>query len=261
MYGRFRRSLGRGDLLLTAALVLFFGANLLFSAISAMASLGPGAFDTWGSAAGGALATALLAAGAFAAPRPVRCPTAATRRVVGLCGLALLVIAIALAVAGDWLPRAIEPGLSPEGSSRPRIVGEPTVLALQLLVMGFFAAAAIGFARRAERTHDSLTLWFAIGATLVTFAGLNYFLFPSLYSEFFYTGDVLRLGFFVALLVGGVQEIHVAQRQLEQAAVLHERQRLAREIHDGRRRISRSSCSRPAHWPGATAHRKPWATS
>jgi len=133
MYGRFRRSLDRGDLLLTAALVLFFGANLLFSVIPAMARLGPGAFDTWGSAAGGTLATALLAAGAFTAPRPVRRPTAATRRVVGLCGLALLVIAIALAVAGDWLPPAIDPGLSPEGSSRPRLVGDPTVLALQLL--------------------------------------------------------------------------------------------------------------------------------
>ncbi|MEA2244939.1 MAG: hypothetical protein QOD24_4495 [Solirubrobacteraceae bacterium] len=233
MYGRFRRSLDRRDLLLTAALVLFSGANLLFSAIPAMANLGPGAFDTWGSAAGGALATALLAAGAFAAPRPVRRPTAATRRVVGLCALALLVLATALAVAGDWLPRAIEPGLSPVGSLRPRIVGEPAVLALQLLVMGFFAAAAIGFARGAERTHDSLTLWFAVGATLAAFAGLNYVLFPSLYSEFFYAGDVLRLGFFVALLIGGLLEIRVAQRQLEQSAVLHERQRLAREIHDG----------------------------
>lgn len=42
MYGRFRRSLDGGDLLLTAALVLFFGANLLFSAVPAMANLGPG---------------------------------------------------------------------------------------------------------------------------------------------------------------------------------------------------------------------------
>ncbi len=97
-------------------------------------------------------------------------------------------------MAGDWLPRTIAPDLSPGGSSRPHIVGEPAVLALQLLVMGFFAAAAFGFARGAERTHDALTLWFAIGATLATFAGLNYVLFPSLYSDFFYAGDVLRLG-------------------------------------------------------------------
>ncbi len=233
MYGRFRRSLDRGDLLLTAALVLFAGANLLFSAIPAMANLGPGMFDTWGSAVAEASAAALLAAGAFAAPRTVRRPTAATRRVVGLCGLALLVIAIATAVAGDWLPRTLAPHVPSGGSSLPHVAGEPVMLALQLLVMGCFAAAAFGFARGAERTHDALTLWFSIGAALAAFAGLNYVLFPSLYSDFFYASDVLRLGFFVALLIGGVQEIRVAQRQLEQAAVLQERQRLARDIHDG----------------------------
>ncbi|MEA2224398.1 MAG: hypothetical protein QOH83_2774, partial [Solirubrobacteraceae bacterium] len=233
MYGRFRRGLDRGDLLLTAALVLLAGANLLFSAIPAMANLGPGVVDTWGSAVAGALAAALLAAGAFAAPRTIRRPTAATRRVVGLCGLALLVIAIATAVAADWLPRTIAPDMALADSSRRHLVGEPVVLVLQLLVTGCFAAAALGFVRRAERTHDALTLWFAIGAALAAFAGVNYVLFPSLYSEVFYAGDVLRLGFFVALLIGGVQEIRVAQRQLEQAAVLLERQRLAREIHDG----------------------------
>ena len=44
---------------------------------------------------------------------------------------------------------------------------------------------------------------------------------------------MLRLGFFVALLAGGAYEIRGAQRELERAAALHERRRLAREIHDG----------------------------
>ncbi|MGH2917519.1 MAG: sensor histidine kinase, partial [Solirubrobacteraceae bacterium] len=171
--------------------------------------------------------------GAFAAPRPVRRPAAAARRVIGVCGLALAGIAIATAIAADWLPPAIEPGLSPDGPSSPLVVGEPSILALQLVLMGLFAAAAIGFARSAGRTHDPLTLWFAIGATLAAFARLNYFLFPSLYTDYFYTGDLLRLGFFLALLVGGAQEIRVAQRELKHAAVLDERRRLAREIHDG----------------------------
>jgi len=107
------------------------------------------------------------------------------------------------------------------------------VLTLQLVLMGLFAAAAVGFARTTERTLDPLTLWFAIGATLGAWARLNYFLFPSQYTDFFYTGDALRLGFFAALLIGGAQEIRVAQRQLERTAVLDERRRLAREIHDG----------------------------
>jgi len=150
-----------------------------------------------------------------------------------LCVLGLALIAAGTVLGQDWLPRAIAPNRSPEGLSRARIVGDPAVLALQLVVMVLFAAAALGFARRTAHTRDPLALWFAVGATLGAFARLNYFLFPSLYSEFFYTGDVLRLGFFVSVLVGGAQEIRLAQRELELAAVLDERRRLAREIHDG----------------------------
>ncbi|HWC26521.1 MAG TPA: ATP-binding protein, partial [Solirubrobacteraceae bacterium] len=233
IYGRFRRSLDGRDLLLTAALVLFAGSNLLFSAVPAIVRVDTGSFDTWAPAVSSLLAAALFAAGAFATPRPVRRPARAARRMFALCAAALVVIGSLTALAGDVLPQAIAPGLSPEAATRPRIVGDPAVLALQLVIMGLFAAAAIAFARAAERTRDPLTTWFAVAATLAAFARLNYFLFPSRYSEFFYTGDVLRLGFFVALLVAGIYEIRIAQRELERAAVQHERRRLAREIHDG----------------------------
>jgi signal transduction histidine kinase len=233
MYGRFRRSLDRRDLLLTAALGLFAACNLLFSAIPAMVNAEAGPFTTWAPALGRTVATALLVAGAFSSERVVHHPAAAVRRVAWSCALALPVIGAGTALAGDALPRALEPGVSPRTSSDPLIVGDPVVLGLQLVLVGLFAAAAIGFTRRAERTGDPLLLWFAIGATLGAWARVNYFLFPSLYSEFFYTGDILRLAFFVALLIGGAQEIRLAQSELEQAAVLDERRRLAREIHDG----------------------------
>ena len=233
MYGRFRRSLDRRDLLLTSALALFAGSNLLFSAVPAIADFDAESFATWAPTASTVLAAALFAAGAFSAPRPVRRPGVEARRAAGLCGLALVVIAVGTGVAADALPHAIDPGLSPEAETRPRIIGDPVVLALQLVVMGLFAAAALGFTRTAERAPDPLMLWCAIGATLAAFARLNYFLFPSRYSEFFYTGDVLRLGFFAALLIGGAYEIRAAQRALARGAALLERRRLAREIHDG----------------------------
>lgn len=231
--GRFRRSLDRKDLLLTCALVLFAGSNLFFSAIPAIANAGSSTFATWAPALSGALAAAVLAAGAFRSPRAVRRPVEAVRRALLLCLVALGVVALFTVLARGWLPEAIAPDLSPEAASRPRIVGDPAVLGLQLVLMGVFAAAAVGFGRAAELTRDPLILWFAVGATLGAFARLNYFLFPSRYSEFFYTGDVLRLGFFVALFVGGAYEIRAAQRELERAAVQSERRRLAREIHDG----------------------------
>lgn len=233
VYGRFRRSLDRRDLLLLSALVVFAGSNLLFSAIPAIANVTRGPFATWAPAISSVMAAMLLAAAAFTAPRPIRRPGVATRQALGLCALALLIVGTATAIAGDALPLALDPSLSPEADTRPRIIGDPFVLALQLVGMGLFAAAAIGFARSAERRPDPLTLWFAIGAALAAFARLNYFLFPSRYSEFFYTGDVLRLGFFAALLIGGAYEIRVAQRELQRGAVQRERRRLAREIHDG----------------------------
>jgi signal transduction histidine kinase len=233
MYGRFRRSLDRRDLILMASLVLFAGSNLLFKTVPAMANLGSDPFVVWAPAIGGGLATALFAAGAFASTRTIRRPKVVAGRVFLVSLQALAVIALVVLLTRDMLPPAIEPTLSPEASARPRIVGEPAVLALQLVVMALFAVAAIGFERSYERTRDPLMFWFAIGATLAAFARLNYFLFPSQYSEYFYTGDVLRLGFFIALLIGGALEIRVAQRELEHAAVINERRRLAREIHDG----------------------------
>jgi signal transduction histidine kinase len=46
-------------------------------------------------------------------------------------------------------------------------------------------------------------------------------------------GDILRLGFHVALLIGAALEIATYQRGLARAAVLDERRRVARQLHDG----------------------------
>jgi signal transduction histidine kinase len=231
MYGRFRRSLDRGDLLLASALALFAASNLLFSAIPAAAD-GFGPFATWTSAAGSATATAVLAVGAYAPRTPLHRPAMATRQAAGLCALALALIALAGMIAGDALPRAIDPGLAPPDASIGN-VGPAAMIVVQILLCVLLATAAAGFTHRAERIDDPLTVWFAVGAALGAGSRLNYALFPSLYSDYFYTGDVLRLAFFVALMLGGAHEIRVAQRELERAAVFGERRRLAREVHDG----------------------------
>src|SRR4051812_27927261 len=54
MYGRFRRSDHRQDMLLTAALATFAATNLLFLAIPAMAELDAQRFTTWAPAFGAA---------------------------------------------------------------------------------------------------------------------------------------------------------------------------------------------------------------
>ena len=233
IFSRFWRSLELRDLALATSLCVFAFGNFAFSAIPAIAGEAGTPFATWAPVGSRLFAAALMAFAAFAPARSLRHPKQDVRRWLGASAVVLAVVAAGAGLGAGVLPEAIPPGLSPESSARPRIVGNPVVLGVQLVVMLLFAAAAISFTRRAQRSHDPLILWVAIGATLAAFARLNYFLFPSQYSEWFYTGDVLRLAFFLALLVGGLAEIRVTQKAVAAAAVLEERRRLARDLHDG----------------------------
>jgi signal transduction histidine kinase len=99
--------------------------------------------------------------------------------------------------------------------------------------MTLFAAAAVGFGLRSQRTSDGTLGWIAVAATFGSFARLNYFLFPSLYTKWFYAGDSLRLASFLALFAAGVTETRRVQLELAASAVLDERHRIAHELHDG----------------------------
>jgi signal transduction histidine kinase len=105
--------------------------------------------------------------------------------------------------------------------------------AVQLLAMLLKGVAAVGFTRRAARSGDPLTCWLGIALAFGAVSALNYFLFPSLYTDWVYTGDVFRLLFYLALLIGAALEIERYWRGLAGAAVLEERRRLARDLHDG----------------------------
>jgi signal transduction histidine kinase len=68
---------------------------------------------------------------------------------------------------------------------------------------------------------------------LGAFSRLNFFLFPSLYSAYFYVGDVLRLASFGCIAIGGALELRRVRWAMASAAVREERERIARDIHDG----------------------------
>jgi signal transduction histidine kinase len=233
VWGRFRQSFQLRDLLLVASLGMFAAANLLFSAVPAIVDDHPGSFATWAPAAGRLLGAALMALSVVVPDRVLRRPARDVRRVLVGSLFGLAGIGVAATVGGDALGVAIPADLSPEGSGMPRLVGNPTVLGTEAAVMLLFAVAAFGYAKLAERTGDGLARWLAIAGTLAAFSRLNYILFPSLYSPYFYTGDVLRLGFFLSLAVAGALEMRRLQHVLATAAVLGERERIARDIHDG----------------------------
>jgi signal transduction histidine kinase len=231
--GRFLRQPTLRDLVLAGGLALLGMTNLLYSLVPALIDATPGSFDTWSPLAGRILGAVALALAAILPASPL--PRRRHALLLALGGVAAVVIAMGVigALLAPVLPTGIDPNLSPESSSRPRVVGEPVVLAAQLVAMLLYAAAAVGFMRRAEETRDELMTWLAVATTLLAFARLNYFLFPSIYSQWVYTGDFLRLAGYLAVLIGGFREIFGYQRVLAEAAVHSERRRIARELHDG----------------------------
>jgi signal transduction histidine kinase len=230
--GRFHRRRRLDDLILACALTVFALTNLAFGAVTATVPGATGAFATWAAIAGRVTGTAALVAAAFAPRRSVR----SERLSWGLPAIALgLVAAAALTVAllEPHLPPGVDAQLPPESSGRPHLVGHPAVLAVQLVLMTLFAAAAVGFARRGERERDEFMWWLAGAMILGAFARLNYFLYPSLYTDFVYTGDAFRLLFYAAILVAGAREVRSYWQAAATAAVLEERRRMARDLHDG----------------------------
>jgi signal transduction histidine kinase len=233
LYDRLRRTGSRADLLLFGALWLFATANLLFSVAPALAGLRTEAAVAWSLFVVRLGAATLLALASFARPRPVRSPGAAAGRMVAGCMAAMALIAVLAWLLRSDVPAVVDPTLSPESSARPLLTGHPLILGGQIVVMALLAAAAAGFTRRAAHERDELMSWLALGAVLAAFARLNYLLFPSLYTDFVYVGDFLRLAFYLTLFVGAAREIHAYQCQLADLAVLDERRRMARDLHDG----------------------------
>jgi signal transduction histidine kinase len=231
--GRFLQAGYLIDLLLAAALVILGVTNLAFSVIPAAAGTGFHPWATWAPVAGRLLSAIGFAAAAFAGEARTRRPREAIVQAAVVCTAALVAIGAGIAAFGSKLPMGIDPSLSPSAAGPPRVVGNTALLVIQLVTAAFYLLAAIGFAARAQRTRDQLLGWLALASVLAGFAFVNYFLFPSLYSRWLFTGDYLRIGFYLALLGGVVNEIQLYQRGVEQAAALEERRRLARELHDG----------------------------
>lgn len=231
LYGRFRQSRKLDDLLLVCSLGFLGVSNLLFSALpSALSPDEPLAVETWATIPAYLAAGALFAGAAFIRDVRVR-PRTANRVLAGGALLLALIGAATLALSAQ-LPAGAEPAVAANGDPVAGPVGHPFVLAIQLLAVVIFAAVAVEFSRRAGR-GDELMRWLAIASILAVFTRFNYFLYPTLYTRMISTGDLFRLLLHLVLLTGALREIDRYWRGLARAAVLEERQRIARDIHDG----------------------------
>ncbi len=232
-YGRFRASRSVGDLGVTLAVFVLAFAGITFGAIPrAMSGSDPEAFSTWGSMVARFVGAAILATSPFLLGRraPPRVSQQLTRFVVAV----MIVIAAGAALLAAHLPEGVKIVLPLESADRPQVEKAVVVVITQVVAGGLFAIATWGFTRRAW--HDPTDVFaqsMAAGAALQMFARLHFALFPSVYSDWLYTGDLLRLLGAVAWLAGALWEIRRYWRDREALAVLDERRRMARELHDG----------------------------
>jgi len=147
--------------------------------------------------------------------------------------LLIVVVAALLWAAGDVLPVALGEDLADDSAVEPLLAGHPLLLVGQAVGALSFLVASVMVARQAARRNDELLRWLAPACTLAGFARLNYLLYPSLYTDWLYTGDVLRTGCYVLLLVGALRELQRYWSAQTQVALVEDRRRLARELHDG----------------------------
>jgi signal transduction histidine kinase len=102
-----------------------------------------------------------------------------------------------------------------------------------MCIAALLFAACIGFTIRADRDRDRFAYWVALGCGITAVARLNLALFPSLFSRWLYTGDVMRLAGYGCWLLGSAFEIASYWQTVASLAVVDERRRVARELHDG----------------------------
>ncbi|MCK6208973.1 hypothetical protein KZX45_00250 [Georgenia sp. EYE_87] len=231
LHGRFVRTNRLQDLLLAQGLFLLALAGLgLTLLLGALPTARPDTLNVWLPLSLRLLGALFVLASALAGDRRARPGFAVWRHAVPWL---LLIAAFGLLAPNhELLPPALAAS-PPPSAQRPVITGHALLLVSHGLAALCFGVASVAFAVHASRRHDELLRWVGPALALGAWARINYLLFPSLYSDWLYTGDLLRTGCYLLLLVGAGREIGEYWSSQAQAAVLEDRRRLARELHDG----------------------------
>jgi signal transduction histidine kinase len=233
-FGRLREQRRQSNWALVFALALSAVVNIGFGVIPAVVSGASGSdFAVWATALGRTIGAGIFVFAAYAREDRVTTNPHIALSVIAAPLLSGAVIALVVWGLLPFMPAGLLVPPVIADVARPMADVHPIVMLIQVLGLGLYTAAAFGFIRRSERTGDELMRWLAAGAMLAACSRLHYTLYPSLYSGWIYSGDILRLGFYGLLLAGAVGEIRRYWQGLALAAAADERRRIARDLHDG----------------------------
>jgi signal transduction histidine kinase len=206
----------------------FSGLVNLFSAITqGVSSIPLSRGVVWMTTSGRLLVAVMFAVAALTPESRRQQVDRPLRLAIGMV-LAFAALMLAVALLSLWLPWSADLAVSPTDASKPLFVGPALLLVAQAAIAVCYAIAGWGFSRRAAR--DDLMTWLASSCLLFALASVDYLAFPSIFSDWIYVGDFLRLAGVLLLLVGAVREIGRWRRE---AVVIQERRRVAHDLHDG----------------------------
>lgn len=233
LLGRVQRTRLLNELVLACGLTILAVSNFLFAALASVLAPESNRIVMWEPLVGSTTAALVIAISALLPPRELSLtPQSARRTVFTVTGAFVVLMLVLVADPGGVLPEAVY-AAAPTGTTEPMLVGHSVLLTAQLLIGLTYLVAALGFAERSNQTYDELSGWLAVASILAVAARANYIVYPSSHSMWLYSGDLFRLGFYVALLVGAGREISSYWASNVEAAQLEERRRIARDLHDG----------------------------
>ena len=223
-YGRWRERGLRSDGITCYALTMLAAGNILFVLLPLIAdadAVWPGVRVA--AFACGAVAALLIALASVVPERPSR------RRPRSL---ALLLVLIGLAAVGavGWVVHDSLPGLTSAGSTEASGTGT-AVTAIQSVAAFAFAVASVRFAR--QRRDDRFFSWLAVTTVLWALARVNYAMTPTHQVDWISIGDWLRLAAYLVAVIAVAAELNLYWHRVTENAVLEERHRIARDMHDG----------------------------
>jgi signal transduction histidine kinase len=226
--GRFRRTRTQSQLALILALALLCAASVTVAAFVAIQSAPREVILV--AVAARLVGASALAAAAFLPSTPVARPVRTA--VLATAGVAALVALLAwgfLASVADTGNVELQRRAGVAASEQSFVHDLAGFHALTLVC---FLLAALGFGRLFSRTGDAFFYWIAVAAVLAATARAHYLLAAPAGKFWIHTGDVFVLLSYCALIFGAVHEILTYWRRAAETAVLEERRRIARELHD-----------------------------